>query len=165
MALDRYTGDTVLYSNCKVLFVFLGIELNIRWVMVLFCPINFIYLNDLFVIPKCGKYAYTDCRKWWYLRSLWVCLLATKTYTKCLQILYRYFIALREIYQNVCPEVPGNPWDVIFPDAERGGGKCNISGIPGNRGTNVLVYFPRSNEITVMLHFTREKAWKIDPKF
>ena len=33
-------------------------------------------------------------------------------------ILYRYFIALREIYQNVCPEVPGNPQDVIFPDAE-----------------------------------------------
>ena len=73
------------------------------------------------------------------------------------EILYRYFIALREIYQNVCPEVPGNPRDVIFPDAE-GGGKYNISGIPGNRGTNVLVYFPRSNEITVMLHFTRENA-------
>ena len=48
-------------------------------------------------------------------------------------ILYRYFIALREIYQNVCPEVPGNPRDVIFPDAE-------------------------GNEITVMLHFTRETA-------
>ena len=79
-------------------------------------------------------------------------------------LLYRYFIALREIYQNVCPEVPGNPRDVIFPDAE-GGGKYNISGIPGNRGTNVLVYFPRSNEITVMLHFTRKNAWKIDPKF
>ena len=45
-------------------------------------------------------------------------------------LLYRYFIALREIYQNVCPEVPGNPRDVIFPDAE-GGGKYNISGIPG----------------------------------
>ena len=72
-------------------------------------------------------------------------------------VLYRYFIALREIYQNVCPEVPGNPRDVIFPDAE-GGGKYNISGIPGNRGTNVLVYFPRSNEITVMLHFTRKNA-------
>ena len=72
-------------------------------------------------------------------------------------ILYRYFIASREIYQNVCPEVPGNPRDVIFPEAD-GGGKYNISGIPGNRGTNVLVYFPRSNEITVMLHFTRENA-------
>ena len=71
--------------------------------------------------------------------------------------LYRYFIALRERYQNVCPEVPGSPRDVIFPDAE-GGGKYNISRIPGNRGTNVLVYFPRSNEITVMLHFTRENA-------
>ena len=56
-------------------------------------------------------------------------------------LLYRYFIALREIYQNVCPEVPGN------------------------LGTNCLVYFPRSNEITVMLHFTCENAWKIDPKF
>ena len=33
-------------------------------------------------------------------------------------ILYRYFIALREIYQDVCPEVPGNPQDVIFPDAD-----------------------------------------------
>ena len=76
---------------------------------------------------------------------------------KTLRILYRYLIALRKIYQNVCPEVPGNPRDVIFPDAE-GGGKYNISGIPGNRGTNVLVYFPRSNEITVMLHFTRENA-------
>ena len=64
----------------------------------------------------------------------------------------------------LCPEVPGNPWDVIFPD-EKGGEKYNISGIPGNRGTNVLVYFPRSNEITVMLHFTRENARKIDPKF
>ena len=50
-----------------------------------------------------------------------------------------------------------NPRDVIFPDAEDGG-KYNISGIPGNRGTNALVYFPRSNEITVMLHFTRENA-------
>ena len=73
-----------------------------------------------------------------------------------LKILYRYFIALREIYQNVCPEVPGNPRDVIFPDAE-GGGKYNISGIPDNRGTNIL---PRSNEITVML-----ERLKIDPKF
>ena len=45
------------------------------------------------------------------------------------RLLYRYVIALKEIYQNVCPEVPGNPRDVIFPDAE------------GNRGTNVLVYF------------------------
>ena len=54
-------------------------------------------------------------------------------------------------YQNVCPEVHGNPRDVIFPDAF-GVGKYNISGIPGNRGTNVLVYFPRSNEITVTLH-------------
>ena len=44
-----------------------------------------------------------------------------------------------------------------------GVGKYNISGIPGNLGTNVLVYFPRSNEITVMLHFTRKNAWKIDP--
>ena len=44
-------------------------------------------------------------------------------------ILYRYFIALREIYQNVCPEVPGNPRDVIFPNA-KGEGKYNISGIP-----------------------------------
>ena len=55
------------------------------------------------------------------------------------------------------PRFPGNPRDVIFPDAV-GGGKYNISGIPGNRGTNVLVYFPRSNEITVMLHFTRKNA-------
>ena len=63
-----------------------------------------------------------------------------------LGILYRYFIVLREIYQNVCPEVPRNPQDVIFPDA-KGGVKYNISGIPGNRGTNVLVYFPRRNEM------------------
>ena len=27
--------------------------------------------------------------------------------------------------------------------------KYNISGIPGNLGTNILVYFPRSNEISV----------------
>ena len=72
-------------------------------------------------------------------------------------ILYRYFIALREIYQNVCLEVPGNPRAVIFPNAA-GVGKYNFSGIPGIRGTNVLVYFPRSNEITVMLHFTRKNA-------
>ena len=78
--------------------------------------------------------------------------------------LYRYFIALREIYRNVCPEVPGNPRDVIFPDAF-GVGKYNILEIPRNRRTNVLVYFPRSNEITVLLYFTRENAWKIDPKF
>ena len=58
-----------------------------------------------------------------------------------------------EVYQNVCPEVPGNPRDVIFPDDE-GGGKYNISVIPGN----VLVYFTRSYEITVMLHFIRENA-------
>ena len=51
-------------------------------------------------------------------------------------ILYRYFIALREIYQNVCPEVPGNPRDVIFPDAE-GRGKYNISGIPGSAEGNI----------------------------
>ena len=74
-------------------------------------------------------------------------------YIDVMWILYRYFIALREIYQNVCPEVPDNPRAVIY----------NSSGIPGNRGTNVLVYFPRSNEITVMLHFTRKNAWKIDP--
>ena len=79
-------------------------------------------------------------------------------------LLYRYFIALRDIYQNVCPEVPRNPRDVIFPDAE-GGGKYNISGISGNRGNNNLVFFPRSNEITVMLDFTRENAWKIVSKF
>ena len=35
---------------------------------------------------------------------------------------------MREIYQKVCPEVPGILRDVIFPDAE-GGGKYNISGI------------------------------------
>ena len=88
-------------------------------------------------------------------------MLVWKFSTDChFNLLYRYFIALREIYQNVCPEVPGNPRDVIFPDAE-GGGKYNISGIPGNRGTNVLVYFPKSNEITVMLHFTRENARKL----
>ena len=70
-------------------------------------------------------------------------------------ILYRYFIASWEIYQNVCPEVPGNPWDVIFPDA-KGIGKYDISGIPENQGTSILVYFLRNNEISVMLHFTRE---------
>ena len=48
-------------------------------------------------------------------------------------ILYRYFIA------------------------SFGEGKYNISGIPG---TNVLVYFQRSNKITVMLHFTRENTFK-----
>ena len=37
-------------------------------------------------------------------------------------------------------------------------GKYNIAGIPGNRWTNVLVYFLRSNEITVMLHFTHENV-------
>ena len=37
------------------------------------------------------------------------------------------------------------------------GGKYNVSGIPGNRGTNVLVYFPRSNKMTAMLHF---HSWK-----
>ena len=72
-------------------------------------------------------------------------------------ILYRSFIASRKIYQNVCPEVPGNPRDVIFPVAF-GVGKYNISRIAGNRGTNILVDFPRSNEIAVMLHFTRENA-------
>ena len=72
--------------------------------------------------------------------------------SKLYQTLYSYFIALREIYQNVRPKVPGNPRDVIYPDAE-GGGTYNISGIPGNRGTNVLEYFPRINETTVMLHF------------
>ena len=80
--------------------------------------------------------------------------------------IYRWFIALREIYQNVYPEVPGNPWDVtcIFPNAE-GGGKYNISGITRNLWTNVLVYFPRSKEITVMLHFNCKNTWKINPKF
>ena len=96
------------------------------------------------------------------------CQFIFRIWLKCflhreLENIYRYFIASREIYHNVCPEVPGNPRDVnIFPDAE-GREKYNISGIPGNPGTNILVYFPRSNEITVMLHFTRENAWKIDP--
>ena len=56
-------------------------------------------------------------------------------------ILYRYFIALREIYQNVCSEIPRNP---------KGRGKYNISGIPGSGGTNIQVYFERNKEITVM---------------
>ena len=32
--------------------------------------------------------------------------------------LYRYFIALREIYQNGFPKVPGSPLDVLFPYVE-----------------------------------------------
>ena len=54
------------------------------------------------------------------------------------------------------PRFPGMPEMLYFPTPK---------GIPGNRGTNILVYFQRSNEITVMIHFTRENAWKIDPKF
>ena len=46
---------------------------------------------------------------------------------------------MREINQNVCPKVPGIP-AVVIPDAE-GGGKYNISGIPGNRGT-IYIYCP-----------------------
>ena len=74
-----------------------------------------------------------------FCRNLYCHLLSSGTPTAISRvILYRYFIALREIYQNVSPEVSGNPWDVIFPDAA-GGGQCNISGIPGNRVTNVLI--------------------------
>ena len=43
-------------------------------------------------------------------------------------------------------------------------GNITSQGFPGNLGTNFLVYFPKSNEITVMLHFTRENARKIYPK-
>ena len=77
-------------------------------------------------------------------------LCAYLCYLYNIDILYRYFIAtcMRDIYQNICPEVPGNPRDVIFPDAE-GGGTYNISGIPGNLGTNILVNFPHSNEFGV----------------
>ena len=120
------------------------------------------YDTEIFLSPtKETCFLFIHVLSWWGLRS------ALRAELRPLSrhiILNRYFIAFREIYQNVCPEVPGNPRDVIFPDAE-GGGKYNISGIPGNRGTNVLVYFPKSNKITVMLHFTRKNAWKIDPKF
>ena len=57
------------------------------------------------------------------------------------------------------PRFPGIPDMLYLPDAESGG-KYNISGISGNRGKNVLVYFTRSNEITVMLHFICEKLEK-----
>ena len=66
------------------------------------------------------------------------------------------------------PRFPGIPEMLYFPTPKADGNILyiiNISMIPGNRGTNVLVYFPRSNVITVMLHFTRENALKIDPKF
>ena len=32
---------------------------------------------------------------------------------------YTDFVALREIYQNVCPEFPENPRDIIFPRRQR----------------------------------------------
>ena len=60
--------------------------------------------------------------------------------TRNILMLYSYFIALTEIHRKVCPEVPWNPREFIFSDAEDGG-KYNISGIPGNRGTNVLVWY------------------------
>ena len=56
-------------------------------------------------------------------------------------LLYRYFIASREIYQNVCPEVPGNPRDLLFPDAE-GGGKYDNQGFQGTEG-QMFWYFSR----------------------
>ena len=56
-----------------------------------------------------------------------------------LKILCSYFTALREIYRNVCSEVPGNPRGVIFTDAE-GGGKYNISGIREDKRSGI---FPR----------------------
>ena len=43
-----------------------------------------------------------------------------------------------------------NPWDVVFPYAKvEGVWKYNLSGIPGNLETNILVYSPQSNEISV----------------
>ena len=56
------------------------------------------------------------------------------------------------------PGFPGIPEMLYFTPPLADVGKYSISGIPGNRGTNVLVYFLRNNEITVMLHFTCENA-------
>ena len=63
----------------------------------------------------------TTCWEWYFffLLLLYLCYVH--------YILYRYFIALREIYQNVCPEVPGNPRDVIFPEAEKQWNKCYVT--------------------------------------
>ena len=38
--------------------------------------------------------------------------------------------------------------NLIYIFNKKGVGKYNISGIPGNLGTNILVYFPQSNEIS-----------------
>ena len=58
-----------------------------------------------------------------------------------------YIIQLFHCFEGNIPE--------CLSRGSRESPRCYIS---QRRRTNVLVYFPRSNEITVMLHFTRENA-------
>ena len=77
------------------------------------------------------------------------------------ELLYRYFIALREIYQNVCPEVPGNPLDVIFLPVPKVEGNITSQGFQGIGGQTNLYIYQEAKKKTVMLHFTCENAWKL----
>ena len=45
-----------------------------------------------------------------------------------------YFIAFREIYQNICPEVPRNPWDVIQFPTPKASGNITSQGFLGTSG-------------------------------
>ena len=56
--------------------------------------------------------------------------------------LYRYFIVLREIYQNVCPGVPGNPRDVIYFLTPKGT-ILHLRDSQEPRDKNVYVLYPK----------------------
>ena len=75
------------------------------------------------------------------------CLL--KTFVDTLIIIHLFHCFKGNIQEYFCSKV-----------SAEGGWKHYISGIPRNQGTNVVVYFQRSNEINVMLHFTRENPLK-----
>ena len=51
----------------------------------------------------------------------------------------------------------------ILLDIKEGGTHINmyIKGISGNRGTDFPLYFPKSNDITLILHFTNERLIRI----
>ena len=55
------------------------------------------------------------------------------------------------------PRFPGIPEMLYFP-TPKAEGNITSRGFPGTEGQTFWYTFPRSNEITVMLHFTRENA-------
>ena len=68
---------------------------------------------------------------------------------------------MRGIHQNVCQKFLGSGIpEMLYILTSKAEGNITSHGFKGTEGL-----FSRSNEITVMLHFTRENTWNTDQKF